>query len=60
MKNQILLENYYLPGQLESAWPSSSITTTCGATTRASTTCRPPMSSSVGAKSFSHGGKTSS
>ena len=38
MKNQILLENYYLPGRLNSASPSSSITTTCGATTRVSTT----------------------
>ena len=38
LKNQLLLENYYLPGQLEQRLPSSSTTTTCCATTRVSTT----------------------
>jgi hypothetical protein len=35
LKNRILLENYYLPGDLERRSAPSSITTTTGATTRA-------------------------
>jgi len=38
MKNQILLESYYLPSQLEQRLAESSITTTCAVTTKASTT----------------------
>ena len=35
LKNRILLENYYLPGDLEAASAGSSITTTTNAITRA-------------------------
>ncbi len=42
-----------------SAWPSSSITTTCGVTTKASTTCPPPTSTSVAVRPFSIGGPRS-
>src|SRR5208337_3819978 len=42
-----------------SAWPSSSITTTRGVTTKASTICRPPTSTSVAVKPFSIGGPRS-
>ena len=38
LKNRILLENYYLPGDLETRSAPSSITTTTNATTRASAT----------------------
>jgi hypothetical protein len=38
MKNQILLENYYLPDQLEARLAESSITTTSDVTTRVSRT----------------------
>jgi putative transposase len=38
MKNRILLENYYLPGQLEQSIGNSSRTTTTADTTRAWTT----------------------
>jgi hypothetical protein len=38
LKNRILLENYYLPGDLEARSGPSSITTTIGVTTRPSPT----------------------
>jgi transposase InsO family protein len=38
LKNRILLENYFLPGDLEARSRPSSSTTTTAATTRASTT----------------------
>ena len=38
MKNRILLESYYLPGQLEQSIGDSSSTTTTADTTRAWTT----------------------
>ena len=38
MKNRVLLENYFLPGQLRPPLPPSSTTTTTTATTRASAT----------------------
>ena len=38
LKNQVLLENYYLPGDLKAALPSSSTTTTLSVITRISIT----------------------
>jgi hypothetical protein len=51
MKNQIMLENYYLPGQLE-ARLAEFVTTTPGVTTKASTTSPRPMSTAVAVKAF--------
>ena len=59
LKNRILLENYYLPGQLEFAWPSSWTSTTPSVITRASAISPSPISTSGADQPFSHGGKTS-
>jgi putative transposase len=48
LKNRILLDNYYLPGDLERQYGPSSNTTITSVTTRASTTSRQPMSTSAG------------
>src|SRR6266545_4922332 len=56
MKNRILLENYYLPGQLEQSIESSSSTTTTVDTTRA---WRRLTSTSDAVRPFSNGGKRS-
>ena len=47
LKNRILLENYFLPGDLEAKIGASSPTTITGAITRASTISPPPTSTSV-------------
>jgi hypothetical protein len=44
LKNRILLENYLLPGDLDAQMPPLSLTTTTGATTRASTISLRPTS----------------
>jgi RNA-directed DNA polymerase len=51
LKNRILLENYYLPGDLEAQIEASPITITCDIM-RPSATSDPPMSTSAGARPF--------
>ena len=46
LKNRILLENYYMPGDLEAQIEAFVLTTITFATTRASATLRPPTSTS--------------
>jgi hypothetical protein len=59
MKNQILLENYYLPDQFEARLAESSITTTSDVTTRFYRTSPGPTSTTVAAKPCLSGGKPS-
>ena len=60
LKNRILLENYYLPGDLEARRSAPSWSTTItGATTRALATSRPPTSTSDGIRPSSNEGRAS-
>jgi putative transposase len=52
LKNRILLENYFLPDDLEAQVGRSSPTTTTAATTRASIISPPPTSTSDGRRIF--------
>jgi transposase InsO family protein len=60
LKSRILLENYFLPGDLERASPTSSSTTITAATTKAWTISRRPTSTSDAAIESSNGARTSS
>ena len=53
LKNRILLENYYMPGDLKAEIEAFVLTTITFATTRASATLRPPTSTSGAARQSS-------
>ena len=59
LKNRILLEHYYLPGNWKRVSPSSSTSTTTDATTRAWAISLQPIATSDTAQPSSQGGKIS-